>query len=191
MLDEQGTVVGIVSLKRLDAEGISLALPVNYAFSGASPLLASPLTRESEAFRRMAARADEEDRAESAKLQATGQLPGLIGAAPGPEQMIGAQIAWPSTLDPGSHTFDFDLVRGTYTCSLRGEVTEWKKAEPREGKSGLNPRVKAWLDGHGFSSDVWVGIAVLHYAECPDQALDSGAVLEMHGADPGAAKVQF
>ena len=191
MLDEQGTVVGVVSLKRIDAEGISLALPVNYAFSGASPLLASPLGRESEAFRRMAARAEEDDRAQSAKLHETGQLPGLIGAVPGPGQVIGAQIAWPSAGDPGSQAFDFDLVRGTTRCSLRGEVSEWKKAEPREGQSGLDPRVKAWLDGHGFSSDVWVGIAVLRYAQCPDEALESGTVLEMHGADAGAAKVQF
>ena len=38
VLNDQGQVVGVVSLKYAEAEGIGLALPINYAWSGGAPL---------------------------------------------------------------------------------------------------------------------------------------------------------
>jgi trypsin-like peptidase len=192
MLDEQGLVVGVVSLKRLDAEGISLALPINYAFTGAKPLVASPSKQESEGFRRMAGKAESVDSSEAAKLQATGQRPGLVGAALGPNQTIVAEIWWPSAEDPGSQTFDFDLVGANATgCALHGEVPRWQKAQTNDGGSIVKPRVKAWLERHGFSSDIWVGVALLGFGDCPQEALGSGAVLTLRDADDDASRIQF
>jgi serine protease Do len=191
LVDEQGDVVGVVSLKRADAEGISLALPINYAFSGASPLVASPLNGESEGFKRLAAQADAQDQADAASLQAKGQLPGIVAAAMQPGGLITAEIWLPSSDDPGSQGFDFELLRGgTSRCSLHGDVSGWRKNSENGGRP-LNPRAKAWLDSHGFASDLWVGVAMIHYDQCPQDAFGRDTILEMHGADEGAARVQF
>src|SRR5262245_21164046 len=141
--DERGRVVGVVALKRRDAEGISLALPINYAFTGPEALVESPLPGESEGFRRMAARADAEDDSEAARLKATGQRPGLMGAMPQLDQTIAAEIWWPAPGNPGPQGFDFDLVsRGAAACALHAEVSEWQRAQGNDGGSALKPRMK-------------------------------------------------
>ena len=93
MLDQQGRVVGVVSMKCTDAEGVSLALPSNYAFSSPDALLAFSLTEGSPAFERMLTAAAARDKQEVASLASTGQRPGLIGAeVAGP--FIKATVLW-------------------------------------------------------------------------------------------------
>jgi hypothetical protein len=192
MLDEEGRVVGVISLKRRDAEGISLALPINYVFDGPQAMLVSPLRVESAGFQRMSERAAAEEGSEVAKLQATGQRPGLMAAGTGTNQTILAEIWWPAPADPGTQAFDFDLVAGgASACALRGEVPAWRRAEAREGGSILQPSVKAWLDRNGFASDIWVGVAVIEFAHCPPDALRRGVVLRMQNADDDAAEIRF
>jgi S1-C subfamily serine protease len=192
LVDERGGVVGIVSLKRLDAEGISLALPINYAFSGPHPLFASPSSGESEGFKRMVARAEAQDQADAAELGASAQLPGVVGATASGTVVL-ASILFPSAYDPGTQGFDFDLLRdGTAVCSAHGVVSEWQKAEEANGgRPVLNPRAKAWLEDHGLASDIWVGGAMLRFDQCPGGVYGPNMVLEMHGADPAASRVQF
>src|SRR5262245_61456360 len=74
MVDGSGRAVGVVSLKRKDAEGVALVLPINYAFTGADALLPEP-GPVSPGFQKLLARAEADDAAEVAKLAYTGQRP--------------------------------------------------------------------------------------------------------------------
>jgi S1-C subfamily serine protease len=191
MLDEHGRVVAVVSLKRKDAEGIGLALPINYAFTGGEAMVSAPPGKPSEGFAMMAGRAREVDEGEARKLAATGQRPGLVGAVVA-GGMVQLQIVWPTAFDPGRQTFDFVLwKKRERVCSLRTEVTEWTKVEGEDGTSVLSPQVKGWLERHGFASDLYVAVAMLDYGECPADKLGPGVELEMEGADSDAARIRF
>jgi hypothetical protein len=192
MVNEAGLVVGVVSLKRLDAEGISFVLPINYAFRGPQAMLASPFDVESEGFRRLADQAEAEESTEVAKLKATGQRPGLMAATPRMDQTIAAEIWWPASLNPGSQSFEFELASGPGPgCSMRAEVSNWLKAQGRESKSVLDPRTKDWLERNGFATDIWIGVAVMSFSQCTEEVLGATAVLRMHGADDDASEIRF
>jgi S1-C subfamily serine protease len=191
MLDETGHVVGVVSMKKMDAEGIGLALPINYAYTGAGALLPAP-GDASEGFGQRAARAEELDQKDAQKLAATGQRPGIMGVelAGG---MIRLQIVWPRASDPGPQTFTLGLMhKEERVCTLQAPVTQWKKVEQEDGGSVLPGQMKSWLDRHGFSSDFYVTAVFVNFDHCSADALNhQGLMLEMEGADPAASRVRF
>ena len=48
LVDDGGRVVGIITLKRTDAEGIGLALPINYAYAAETAMISPPAGASSE-----------------------------------------------------------------------------------------------------------------------------------------------
>jgi serine protease Do len=193
MLDQQGRVVGVVSMKRSDAEGIGLALPINYAFTGPDPMVGFSLPEGSPGFERMLAAASARDKQEVASLAATGQRPGLMGAeVVGP--FIKATILWPSTFAPSQQRFRFVLWhKRDRLCSIDGEVATWSKLEREEGKSPLPPQGKLWLERNGFSSNMYATATLLSYSACPLGSLSPGSPvdLEMEGADSEASRIRL
>jgi S1-C subfamily serine protease len=191
LIDDRGRVVAIVTLKRMDAEGIAFAVPVNYLYTGASPMLAAQARQPSVGFVRMTARAEGASREEAEALASTGQRPGLVGALILGD-MIQAKVLWPSAQEPFVTTLSFTLWNGpNRLCSLTGEVDRWTKVAAADGGSILTPRVKAWLDGHGFSSDLYVAVARMKWDECPDEPVAGNVELELENADADASRVRF
>jgi len=193
MLDERGRVVGVVTLKRMDAEGIALVLPINYAFTGADALLAGPPGAPSQGFARMAGAAEALDQQEASRLASTGQRPGLVFAA-----VVGARIRavvlWPSAFDPGAQHFEFALwSKGERLCSIASQVTSWRKVEGEDGESVLSGQGKAWLDRHGFSSDLYAAPTLLDYSQCSLASVGAGSAveLELEGADSDASRIRL
>ena len=191
LLDAEGRVVGIVTLKMTKGEGIGLAVPINYAWSGEHPLVAGHAAADSAGFAAMRARADGASRSEAAKLAATGQRPGIVGAMVR-GNLIGAHIVWPAASRPFEKAFRFALVRGEERiCTLTGEVEQWQKLETRDRESVLPPRTKAWLENNGFASDLYHCWATIRWAECPIQALEGPIDLLLEDADEDADRVRF
>jgi serine protease Do len=192
MLDETGHVVGVVSMKKMDAEGIGLALPINYAYTGPEPLVTAPEGTGASGFDGRAQRAEESDRQEAFKLAAVGQRPGIVTA-----ELVGAmiqlRIVWPQPTDPGRQVFHFHLLhKQQRVCSLEAVVTEWKKVEKEDGGSVLPPQMKSWLDRHGLASDFYLTGVRVSYEHCTTEAINHpGLELEMEGADPAASRVRF
>jgi len=193
MLDGQGRVVGVVSLKRMDAEGIGLVLPINYAFTGADAMVGAPPGEPSQGFTRMAAAAEALSREEASKLASAGQRPGLVAAA-----VVGSHIRvvllWPSAFDPGERNFGFTLWhKRDRLCAIEGEVRGWRKLEGEGSESLLTAQGKAWLERHGFSSDLYATAALLDYSPCSLSGLGPGSAveLEMEGADSDAARIRL
>jgi S1-C subfamily serine protease len=192
MLDTGGRAVGVVSMKRSDAEGIALVLPINYAFTGPDALLPRP-GPASPGFQKLMARAEAQDASEAAKLTSTGQRPGLIAAAVLGHR-IQATVLWPSAFDPGHQRFSFALWhKAERLCSMQAEVSAWEKVESEDGGSVLTPQVKGWLERHGFSSDLYVTSAAVDLSQCPLDGVKAGAPvdLELEGADEDAARIRL
>jgi S1-C subfamily serine protease len=190
LLDQAGRVVGVVSLKRSDAEGIGLALPINYAYGGTAALVKGP-EATSAAFAKMRGAAEAENRRAVGDLQTSGQRPGLVGiVVQGGE--LKAQILWPSIVSPVPQTFTFVLWdRTDRLCTGTAPVSSWQKVESRDGGSVLKPQVKAWLERNGFSSDLYAGLAGIHLDSCSPEQLARAREIEMEGADSDASRLRL
>ncbi len=191
LLDRTGRVVAVVTLKVTAGEGIALAVPINYAFAGPDPLLEGYAQTPTPGFARMRGRAEEASRREVAKLQATGQRPGLVAAVVRGPEMLG-RIIWPSASPPFVQSFNFALVKGEERlCTMTGEVSEWRKLEAQGGGEVLPVRGRLWLERHGFSADLYEGVAVMRWDHCPEDRLGGVVDLEMENADDDARRVRF
>ncbi|HET8643974.1 MAG TPA: trypsin-like peptidase domain-containing protein, partial [Vicinamibacteria bacterium] len=188
LLDTRGRAVGIVSLKRMDAEGIALALPINYAWASASPLLDAP-GRPSAAFEAMVARAQAEDQELAGKFAVADLRPLLSGVALNGRREVMARILRPARSQPYYEEFRFTVWNGsTEVCSMTSSVGEWRLVEPPP-EARANPRVQAWLDKHGLSAQFYAGEAPLRLDLCGGEQMRPGVQLELQGAEPNASRV--
>ncbi len=89
-------------------------------------------------------------------------------------------------------TMRFTLWNGTSRlCSLTGDLDGWSKVVAADGGSVLTPRARTWLEAHGFSSDLYGGIARMKWGDCPDEPLAGKLELELENADSDASRVRF
>lgn len=190
LLDATGRVVGVVSLKRKDAEGIALALPINYAYSGHEPLVPAPPGDTSTAFEAMLARARQEDEAQAGALAAAGSRPLLAGVYVGGQRQVLARILRPSRHQPSYEEFAFKVWSGrTEVCAMTTSVGEWRPVDVPEATAGSDARVRAWLEKHGLPVQLYQGEAPLRLDLCAREHLRPGVQLELQGAEPSASRV--
>ena len=187
VLNDQGQVVGVVSLKYTEAEGIGLALPINYAWSAGTPLVAPPAGGSSAGFATMKAKADAENReARDAVAEAEG-MPALLG---GYMDQYGRLVVRIGRLSRGGaptpEIVTVKLMRGSdEICTLKGDVTAWKA---QEGQPDTDPRLRGWLEGNQLDRRVFVGEAPVRIDQCPREKVVRGTELVLVGANPLVAK---
>jgi hypothetical protein len=63
--------------------------------------------------------------------------------------------------------------------------------ESQGGGEVLDPRTKARLERHGFSADLYEGVAVMSWDHCPADRLGGAVDLEMENADDDARRLRF
>lgn len=191
LLDAKGRVVGVVSMKRRDAEGIGLALPINYAYSGADPLIGPPPGyKASPAFDAMVAHAQEAEQKLANELAAVELRPGLVGAYVDQPRGLVARVVRPSRSPPHYEEFSFRLLRdGQAVCTLDGSVDSWKELPSKP--AAADPRVASWLDKNGLNSQLYAGEALLDWDACRREDRRPGIELELEGADPAAARIRL
>jgi serine protease Do len=189
LIDAHGRAVGVVTLKRSDAEGIGLALPLNYAWSGEAPLLPAPAGL-SGAFDALLARARDEDEALAGKMATAELRPLLGGVAVNAQRQVMAQILRPARSQPYYEEFSFKVWRGeTEVCSMTTSVNDWKSVDVPQAASRSNARVQSWLQKHGLASQLYAGEAPLRLDLCAREKLTPGVQLELQGAEPSASRV--
>ena len=192
LIDARGRVVGVVTLKKKDAEGIGFALPINYVYTGETAMMPDSSRPPSTHFARMKEQAQSDSERLAGELAQIGQRPALMDA-----RLFGwsirAYIAMPSNGEPIAQSFSFSLWSGgERVCTLDGAVDGWKKMENRRGEGTLSPRAKGWLGQHGFSSDLYIGYTFIRwYPDCTREPLNPPVDLELEGADPAANRVRF
>ena len=185
VLNDQGQVVGVVSLKHSEAEGIGLALPINYAWSGDTPFLKAPEGGSSAGFATMKAKADDENRVLTDAVADAEALPALVGAYLDQYGRLVVKIGRLSSGSPALEVVTVKLVRGAEEiCSLKGDVTEWKM---QPSQSTQDPRLRGWLEGNRLDRQVFVGDAPVRIDQCPREKI-RGSELVLVGANPLVAK---
>jgi serine protease Do len=189
VLDRAGRVIGIVTLKLQEAEGIGFALPIDYAYEASSGLVAAP----EGAGRGFGARSREALAQERAVLEEFEQAefrPGLMDATLiGPAQ-VALQIVQPGGGAAPPWSVAARLVSGgEIMCEVSGPVTDWTQA-PEGWLDATDPTTARWLDSHGIDLTVYVGSTTFDISGCmPLDAGGRGLEVELVGADPDAARV--
>jgi len=185
LLDEQGRVVGIVSMMVRDARGLGLALPVNYLYEHSTAELSLPIPPpDFAAWRTLQQVVRREEEREIASARAAFRRPGLSAAALSPDGRIFALVI-ARGMPAGATPLAFTLLReGRTVCYPSALIESWDLLSRHRDEPGADPRYTRWLEKAGLGSDIYVGSAPLRLDSCPDPAALLNAELVMRDADP-------
>jgi serine protease Do len=199
IIDERGRVVGVVTLKHAEAEGIGLALPINYAYSEPLRLVGAPEpdAADSPAFQRMI----------SGALDAGGGA-NLVDPGAGSAALDGRPLLVGATVDqykrlvvrllrvaPGTPPYEEIALRvwsdTDNFCTLKGDVAAWKPVEPQQAGTGVDPRVLRLVQQQAAGRYLYVGESPLRWDLCDAGRMRPGIELELAGAHPLATRLQL
>jgi serine protease Do len=192
-INMRGEVIGVVTLKEADAEGIGFALPINYAFAGAEPLVTRPATVDPRNFEVMLTRASATGKEQVAELESVlkgyALLKGVLRTVP---SQYGSSRELVMTVGRiGSRVFMTEThhvhvwLGSDRVCSVTMEVGDWEAVEGTSLSSLVDPRMARWFGKQDLDVRLYLGKGTLAQPPCP--ALPDGAkmyVLELEGADP-------
>jgi serine protease Do len=190
LLDVHGRVVGVVTLRVEDADGLGLALPVNYLWDGGEPLLAAPQGGgRSPGWETMVQQAVLADERDAAVAREQLSRPGLVGAFATQHGVV-VTVVRQSELAPPAVNLDFRLEReGTATCWPTGAAAGWQPVGDA-GEPIVDPGTRSWLARHGMSVAVWATNVRLAWAGCPPPEASVGQTLVLVEGMPGAERAQ-
>jgi hypothetical protein len=142
LLDDQGRVIGIVTMKHAQAEGIGLAVPINYAYGGDHPLLKTPTdSTPSAGFDAMVTRARAEGREEEPEVAASEPLTGLAGASIDPYRNLMVHILRAAGNEPAFAMVTIKVWSGSEEiCTLKGDVMQVAPDRRRRHRAGDQQR---------------------------------------------------
>jgi hypothetical protein len=208
VVDSQGRVVGIVSMKLVGEgiEGIGLAIPINYVYGPETAFVQppSPAAAGSEAFRRMVAQAQEqrESGTESGQLRTDERggspdeasvlddRPLLVAGYVDPYQRLVVRILRATEVSPGYEEVTVTLWNGSDAfCTVKGDVKDWKQAVPSQPHSGLDARSAAVLQRIAPGRTFFVGESPLRWDLCDRTKMRVGVEVELEGANPIASRL--
>jgi serine protease Do len=184
LLDAQGRVVGMVSLKINESDGLGLALPVEYF----RPAVAGPAPADEAAPGRWSAiksRAEAEDAEEVARLRKDLSGPVLVAVASSGPRSIELSVMQRWTGRPEKARLAIEVQRdGQVLCRPTGRVEEWADLAARVKKAAEPPADgrTAWLLRNDLLTGVHGGGVDVSLERCPDP-LPEGARLRLEGAE--------
>ena len=175
LLDATGAAVGIVTLKRMDAEGIAFALPLWYA----RPPQDAAANERWNAF--LAAVRDEDAR-ERNKMLARLERPALLGLRSGSDGEVGALLAQRRTETPLPGRIELSITQGAEGCVARGVVSKWLPLDEIVRSAGKPPREAEWLLRSGDAKNLYYTVATVDFTGC--RLRDSRARVSLDGGEP-------
>ncbi len=191
VLDAFGRVVGVVSLKVTDAEGIGLALPIQYAIEPrATPDAGTP---EEQRWSELLARVQEDNERELSKAKKAAALhPMFLGVAEGKDEVpVGLFIEhWPKS--PRATPYRLLVESGArHQCTLSVTTRRWD-ALATASSSAKNQRRAQWLVRYGAAKDLFVAQGPLELGTCEGfQSAGPSSISDRDGqASGGEIEVQ-
>ena len=199
VIDTQGRVVGIVSLKARGAEGIGLALPINYAYRSELRLVnpPSPAAGSSASFTLMAAHAKEQSGSQTreARVQPgegmdTDEKPLLIGGFFDQYRRMVVRLARVADRSPGFEEITVKVwSHSEVLCTLKGDVSAWKVVDPEAAGSGFTAKSAAVLKEFAQERAIYLGESPLRFDLCPQARSRRDIEVELEGASPFANRL--
>jgi hypothetical protein len=204
VIDPQGRVVGIVSMKVTGqgVEGIGLAIPINYVYSPALAYVAppSPAAAASPSFQRMVARAQQggsdsglrEARSDSRPTpEPLDDRPLLISGRVDEYGNLVIRVVRVTDFPPHYEETAVTVSSGLDTfCTIKGDISTWKKADPSFATSGLDSRAAVALSRIAQGRTIYVGESALRWDLCDRTKMRRGIVIELQGANPIANRFE-
>ena len=185
LLDAKGRVVGIVSMMIRDSTGLALALPVNYAWSGTSPLVEAPAEHVSSAqWKALLARVAKDDERETITARGDLSRPGLLGAVLRPDGSLVAFVFKHSVDEPKDNAFVYQVVREARSgcTAMNGHSLFWNRLD--DGwKGAADSQTLAWLEERKLLGDVWVGVEKI-FPVCDEPLVVMQDVLRIEPGNP-------
>lgn len=176
-LDGQGRVIGIVSLKRKDAEGIGMALPIDYLFEGPDALVDAPASHPTPGFTAMLKLVEESMRQLREEREAVGVR--LVNAQVITRTRAAAIVMTMAEATP-SADIQFKLEGpDSYSCEIR-TTADWKASTP---EAAFALRARDFLAQEGLGQ-VYVGSSEIDFLPCPDPPVGDIYVAVVGARDP-------
>lgn len=186
LFDTQGRVVGIVSAKVAEADGLGFALPVNYLFEWPLP---APDTSDSDSWEQVLARVEEADLREVEKARGESSRPALVGLALIPGRGPAALVVRRSSVQPAPETMSFTFRKpDRILCNVSSGIMSWDRLGSRA--SSASSKYLLWLEKHGLGRDVYQAFAPLDLNGCPTEDLN-GAEILLEGGDERADRLEL
>jgi serine protease Do len=203
VIDAQGNVVGVVVMKLAGGgvEGIGLALPINYVYSKDLGFVdpPAPAAAESEVFGKMLARAKQEagEGGREAGAEATedtgglGDRPLLVAGHVDQYQRLVVRILRAAETTPNYEEIAIKIWNGTEAfCTVKGDVSEWKKVDLDKPGSGLDVKSAAVLRRISPGGSFFVGESPLRWDLCDRTKMGYGIEIELEGASPLSVRLK-
>lgn len=184
VVNAAGEVVGVMSLVMTNANGIALALPINYALEGVRPVWSeAPQRLRSEAWRSLLARIAKESETTASEARVQLSKPGLIKVGWIDQSRILAAVISPEE-EASARRLRFELRRADQVlCELFATKTyKWERAR----LDRLDARVREWIEENRVAENLYGGIMELQWSSCPavfERSAGTLTVLLVDGAD--------
>jgi serine protease Do len=179
LLNEKGEVVGVVSLKVNNAEGIGLALPIQYA----SKLLKVPATPESEQrWTELLTKVAREEERALRQFQLEADHPALVGLEEVANVGLAVAVVERFASAPSKKSHRFELQADLGRCGMEVAFERWRPLLEAV-KEEDNSRRLRWLVSKGLAQGLYVGVARLPVEECALTGTGTGW-LTVEGGNP-------
>ena len=186
LLNEQGRVVGIVSLKRA-GEGLGLALPINYLYDQDPQLTQPPDGYSSERWMAALEQVKTAENQEQAELAEVRDKPILVEASYARGAIV-ARVVLHATVLPSRISFALEHERRRL-CSLSGGVTKWLSLDELK-VPGMGARTKKYLEESGELKNTHMTVLFLSdLKSCALERLQTPPDLVLPGGAPNHDRV--
>lgn len=189
LMDSHGRVVGVVSARGAKSDGLSLALPINYAYTGDKQLLPPPVlpAPDEQSWRRLLGKVALADRKEVQRAVSPSGQPALLGLTTAADKGLTAVIARRTRTAPRPETLTFVFHSGDRVlCKVTAVAGTWRNADSAgQQTDGSGSRYMQWMRKNNLEKDVFLGYAPLDVQGCPLEEMRGGQVV-LEGADERA-----
>ena len=203
VVDSQGRVVGIVSMKVSGegVEGIGLAIPINYVYGSTLGFVdpPSPAAAASAAFKQMVARAlsGAESGMQEARADAPEETPDvddrplLVSGHVDQYDRLVVGVIRVTEFPPSFEEVTLTVWSGTEAfCTIKGDIATWKQVEPGRAGSGLDARAAAALRRIAHGQTFYLGESPVRWDLCDRSKMRRGIQIELQGASPLADRLE-
>ena len=184
LLNQQGEVVGVVSMKSAAGEGLGFALPINYAYAGEPPMFDAKRT-SSDAWRQMLSETAEADERQLAEVLEAFARPGLLHVQLTPHGLAVVVLQRAMRRPPRGQLEAYLAVSDARRCRSHIDIQGWNSLDRmmKDPAVAANAEVR-WLRKHGIADDFWYGAGLADLSRC-EQSSVRGAELVLVDGAPG------
>ncbi|MCP3141533.1 S1C family serine protease [Pyxidicoccus xibeiensis] len=178
LLNGRGEVVGVVSMKIENADGLGLALPIPYA----SKLITVPSTPEATArWEALLARVARDEEREIQRFQRETEQPVLFGVRSITNLGLVALLVERFDALPRRVVRQLALEVGGQTCPLKVDFEYWRPVRDSMSSEDDSRRLR-WFVARGLTQGVHVGVARLPLEDCPQFSTGSAYLKVAQGS---------